>query len=113
MSTATAAVAQAVAQETSWGEPDLQGIWADEFSTPLQRPERFAGRETLTDAEIAELNTQRAGSPGNDRRAAAGSEADVSGAYNAVFTSRKPASRRTSMIVDPPDGAYRPSRLKH
>ena len=48
----------ASALKTSWDEPDLQGIWTDEFQTPLQRPERFAGRESLTDAEIAELDTQ-------------------------------------------------------
>ena len=24
--------------KTSWGEPDLQGIWTEEFDTPLQRP---------------------------------------------------------------------------
>ena len=25
------------ALKTPWGEPDLQGIWTDEFDTPLQR----------------------------------------------------------------------------
>ena len=98
----------ASALKTSWDEPDLQGIWTDEFQTPLQRPEMFAGRESLTDAEIAELDTQRARQLGSDRRAAPGSEADVSGAYNAVFTSRKHTSRRTSLIVDPPDGRIPP-----
>jgi hypothetical protein len=104
MSTATAAQAL----ETSWNEPDLQGIWTDEVQTPLQRSAKFAGREVLTDAEIAEQDRQRGGNPGNDRRAAPGSEADVSGAYNAVFTSRKHTGRRTSMIVDPPDGRIPP-----
>src|SRR5438128_11894708 len=42
--------------KTSWGEPDLQGLWTDEYTTPLQRPAKFAGREFLTDAEIAELD---------------------------------------------------------
>jgi hypothetical protein len=26
------------ALKTPWGEPDLQGIWKDEFDTPPQRP---------------------------------------------------------------------------
>ncbi len=26
------------APKTSWGEPDLQGIWTDDYQTPLQRP---------------------------------------------------------------------------
>jgi hypothetical protein len=28
--------------KTSWGEPDLQGIWTDEFDTALQRPVQLA-----------------------------------------------------------------------
>ena len=28
--------------KTAWGEPDLQGIWTDEFDTPLQRPAKYA-----------------------------------------------------------------------
>ena len=27
---------------TPWSEPDLQGIWTDEYQTPLQRPARYA-----------------------------------------------------------------------
>jgi hypothetical protein len=30
---------------TPWGEPDLQGIWTDEFDTPLQRPAKYANQE--------------------------------------------------------------------
>ena len=30
------------ALKTPWGEPDLQGIWKDEFDTPLQRPAKYA-----------------------------------------------------------------------
>ena len=30
--------------KTPWGEPDLQGIWTDEFDTPLQRPAKYANR---------------------------------------------------------------------
>jgi len=30
---------------TLWGEPDLQGIWTDEFDTPLQRPAEYAKKE--------------------------------------------------------------------
>src|ERR1700758_1155870 len=90
---------------TSWGEPDLQGIWTDEYQIPVQRPAKYAGRELLTDAEIAELDRQRAAQAHfGDRTAPAGSEKDVAGAYNSVFTSQKHTGRRTSLIVDPPDG---------
>jgi hypothetical protein len=39
-----------VAPKTSWGEPDLQGIWTDEFDTPFQRPAKYANQEFFTDA---------------------------------------------------------------
>ena len=41
---------------TPWGEPDLQGIWTSDFQTPLNRPEEYAGREFLTDEEVAALD---------------------------------------------------------
>jgi hypothetical protein len=96
------------ALKTSWDEPDLQGIWTDELQTPMQRPARYAGRELLTDAEVAELDKQRASLPGNESRTTRGTLEDVAGAYNAVFQSRRRTSRRTSLIVDPPDGRVPP-----
>ena len=96
------------ALETAWGEPDLQGIWTYEYQIPLQRPEKYAGREFFTDAEIAELDRQRAAQKRFDYRAPRGSEADVSGAYNAVFLTIKHTGRRKSLIVDPPNGRIPP-----
>ncbi len=93
---------------TPWGEPDLQGIWTDPYQTPLERPARFADREFLTEAERAELDERRGAQRGRDRRGQLGSERDVAGAYNAVFESVRPTSRRTSLIVDPPDGRIPP-----
>ena len=40
---------------TPWGEPDLQGIYSNRTITPFERPDEFAGKATLTDAETAEL----------------------------------------------------------
>src|SRR5437667_9533925 len=41
---------------TSWGQPDLQGSWTSDsvHGVPRERPEQFAGRTFLTDAEYAE-----------------------------------------------------------
>ncbi len=93
---------------TPWGEPDLQGIWTTEVDTPFERPDRFGDREFLTPEEQAALDEQRAGLIGRNRRVERGTELDVAGAYNAVFLSFKPTDRRTSLIVDPPDGRVPP-----
>ena len=45
---------------TSDGHPDLQGVWASDSATPLQRPEELAGQSTLTDEEVATLATRAA-----------------------------------------------------
>jgi hypothetical protein len=87
-----------------WGDPDLQGIWNQVYNTPLQRPAQFANREFFTDAERADLDRQRAAIVRRDKRSETGTEKDVAGAYNAVFISVRYAGRRTSLIVDPPDG---------
>jgi hypothetical protein len=92
------------ALKTPWGEPDLQGIWTDQYQTPLQRPAQFADKEFFTDQERAELDRQRAAILRRDQRVERGSERDVAGAYNATFQSIKHTGKRTSMIVDPPNG---------
>jgi hypothetical protein len=89
---------------TPWGEPDLQGIWTNEFDTPLQRPAQYGTQEFFTEAERAALDEERLALLGRDRRVERGTELDVAGAYNSVFMSMKRTGRRTSLIVDPPDG---------
>ena len=94
--------------KTPWGEPDLQGIWTDETTTPLQRPARYANQEAFTEAERAELDRVRSEVLGRERRAERGTERDVSGSYNNVFVSFKRTGARTSLIVDPPNGRIPP-----
>ncbi len=98
------------AVKTSWGAPDLQGIWTDPYQTPMQRPKKWAGKEFITDDERAGLDKARTVQPGfGERRAKRGSENDVAGAYDSsVYATRKPTGRRTSMIIDPPDGRMPP-----
>jgi hypothetical protein len=93
------------ALKTPWGEPDLQGIWTDEFDTPLQRPAKYANQEFFTEAQRAELDKERAALIDRDKRGERGTEADVSQAYNfAVFLSTKHTGARTSLIADPSNG---------
>src|SRR5262249_43374477 len=89
------------ATKTSWGEPDLQGIWTLDYQIPLQRPAKYAGKEFFSDAELAALDKERAAKPAfGDKRGEKGTERDVAGAYDsAVFLTRRHTGRRTSMIV--------------
>jgi hypothetical protein len=98
------ASAAAPALKTPWGEPDLQGIWTVESDTALQRPPKYANQEFFTEEQRADFDRVRATLRGRDNRGERGSERDVSGAYNNVFGALKRTGKRTSMIVDPPDG---------
>jgi hypothetical protein len=105
--TGTSAQAPAVsgaALKTPWGEPDLQGIWTDEFDTTLQRPAKYANQEFFTEAQRAELDRVRSELLGRFA-----TERDINGAYNAAtFFSTKHTGARTSKIVDPPNGRIPP-----
>jgi hypothetical protein len=105
---AQAPAASGPALKTPWGEPDLQGIWTDEFDTPLQRPARYASQEFLTAAQREEIDKQRAAHFGGDPRQERGTAIDVGGAYNTVFLTVKHVGARTSLIVDPPNGRIPP-----
>jgi hypothetical protein len=88
---------------TPWGYPDLQGTWNNSTITPLERPKELAGREFLTADEARALDA--AAAERYDQRPADAAQ-DVDAAYNQVWweRGRTVASRRTSLIVDPPDG---------
>jgi hypothetical protein len=105
--------------KTPWGEPDLQGIWTRETEVPLQRPAKYADREFFTEEERAAIDKQRAdiiSRESNEERRKRGTEQDVGGAYSqAIFISHLRLGRRTSLIVDPPNGrmpAFTPEEQK-
>jgi len=104
--TRAAAAARAAIPRTSWGAPDLQGIWEGRSSTPLERPKELAGKEFLTEQEAAALDKQTAEAENLDRRAGNGTSSDVNLAYNQFWREKasKVRGRRTSLIVDPPEG---------
>ena len=103
------APAAAPAEPTAWGEPNLQGLWTTRYDTPLQRPARFADQEFFSDEERAALDEQRTAILERDARPEVGNPLSTGGAYNrAVFLVHKETGRRTSLIVDPPDGRMPP-----
>jgi hypothetical protein len=93
----------APAPRTPWGTPDLQGTWFVTEDVPLERSAANEGREFLTDEEIAEADKRKAESQGRNTRAGDAGP-DVEGAFNPVFNSILKTGRRTSRIIDPPDG---------
>jgi len=98
---------------TAWGQPDLQGVWDFRTITPLQRPSNLADKEFLTVEEAAEFEQQQAEQRNADRRDG-GAQADVARAYNDFwwdYGSSVVGDRRTSLVVDPPDGRI-PSRTE-
>ena len=107
------AVAQNEAPRTAWGAPDLQGIWDFRTITPMERPEELGEQAFLTEEEAANLeqatvdrNAQLL--QAEARRTEAGGNV---GAYNNFWMdrgTRTVSNRRTSLIVDPPNGRIPP-----
>jgi hypothetical protein len=95
------------AAKMPWGDPDLQGTWFVLFDVPLERSAANANKEFLTDEEVAAANKRKEAAPGRNERSSNAAQ-DVTGAYNAVFNSVLKTGKRTSMIIDPPDGKIPP-----
>jgi hypothetical protein len=91
------------AETTAWGHPNLEGIWLDVYATPFERDAELGDREFATAEERAARDQARMISQGRNERSGRAAR-DVAGAYNAVYTSAKPAGPRTSLVVDPPSG---------
>jgi hypothetical protein len=87
-----------------WGTPDLQGVWDHGTATPLERPDRYEGREFLTSEEIAEANINAQTFATSERRSELSAERDVGLAYNQFWWDRGLSDGRTSLIIDPSDG---------
>ena len=98
----------AVAQEwtaprTPWGHPDLEGIWTNATLTPFQRPPELGTKAFYEPDEVAAVEQDRRAQTNADRELPPGQV----GSYNDFFFERGSgivASRRTSLVIDPPDG---------
>jgi hypothetical protein len=93
---------------TSDGQPDFQGIWTNATLTPLQRPVELADKQFFTEQEATAYEKQRIQQTDVDRIDGERGPADLARrAYNSFWFDRGThvvKSRRTSLIVDPPDG---------
>src|SRR5229473_2558859 len=112
---------------TADGQPDLQGVWANNNATPLERPKELEGRQFLTDAEVVALKAKAGELFSGDGDAAFGDSVflaalanakgsekgfksrDVTtGDYNSFWIVARDFDNRTSLITDPPDGRIPP-----
>lgn len=126
---------------TPWGHPNLQGTWVRYGNTSLQRPAQYGTREFFTAEELAE-NEKRANEvrpnpvgeefkprklqPGDDGYFSNRDPTNTEAHPNRFWSGGTPdnpdgrkgprlVSKRTSQIIDPPDGqlpAYTPELLK-
>lgn len=104
-------------QHTVWGQPDLRGIWDFRTITPLQRPEELGDKAFLTEEEAASLEQEvvarnvRLANRAAERTSVADQvdrrEDGSPGFYNNFWLDGGTATvgtRRTSLIIDPPNG---------
>jgi hypothetical protein len=95
-------------ERTAWGDPDLQGEWTSEgeYGVPLERPAQFGTRPFLTDKEYAErlADVRRRDERDLERVDVLSGKVDAPNAPIPHWREYNTTSRRTSLIVDPPDG---------
>ena len=102
---------------TADGRPDLQGVWANNSATPVERPEALGDKAVFTDEELATLKARY-----NETFAAGDTDAAFAdsvfttllegqtefssqdagtGNYNQFWLIDRELDNRTSLIVDP------------
>ena len=82
------------------GHPDLQGYWYFGSATPLERPKEFEGKTFLTAEEAAAFEERTDEHRGDVLAVHAPEWLD--------YGKRMGTDRRTSLIIDPPDGRVPP-----
>jgi hypothetical protein len=85
---------------TSGGHPDLEGVWNFATLTPLERPERFAGRAYMAEAEAASFEKDLLEAQRSAPARAFLDEIWMERGTLAKIDGRYP----TSLIVEPADG---------
>ena len=108
---------------TPEGQPDLAGVWANNSVTPLERPDAWAGKTTLSDEDLAELKAAAAEVTASGLDAQFGDQLvqaalegisdadsyDTTGNYNQFWLADRDFDHnRTSLIIDPADGKIPP-----
>jgi hypothetical protein len=114
MAVAISAAQKTTIPRTNDGHPDLQGTWSYATLTTLERPVEFKDKPFLTAAEATAFEQKTLKIQDRDRRdvdssTGRGSDGrtEVDRAYNQAwweYGSKIVGTRRTSLVIDPPDG---------
>jgi len=97
---------------TPWGDPDLHGEWTTEgeYGVPFERPAQYGTRQFLTDEEYAKRMQDIRVRDEQDLARVDVLSGPVPGAGAPIphWREYNTTSRRTSLVVDPPDGRLPP-----
>jgi len=117
-----AAASSWTAPRTSDGRPSLEGVWENNSATPLERPPQLASKPLLTEAELADLQRRAKSVFSPEAEATFGDTLYLTllanrtptglgstGSYSQNWLPDRYFERRTSLIVDPPDGRLPPA----
>ena len=93
---------------TSWGAPDLNGVWDFRTLTPFERPTELGNQAFFTEEEAAAFEAARFAEfeVRDDQE-----PADIVGNYNQFWFETGDGvaeTNQTSLVVDPPDGRVPP-----
>ena len=99
-------------ERTPWGDPELQGEWTSEgeYGVPLERPAQYGTRPFLTDAEYAKRLEEVRIRDERDLARVDVLSGNVDGPNAPIphWREYNTTSRRTSLVIDPPDGRLPP-----
>lgn len=109
------------APRTIDGHPDLQGVWANNTITPVERPDVFGSKRFLTDEDVEFLSRriEEIYAAGEDALFGGGvleaaftgeikSYDPSTGNYDSQWMAERTIHRRTSQVIDPPNGQLPP-----
>jgi hypothetical protein len=91
---------------TPWGDPDLRGFWISATYTPLERPDALAGKQLYSIQEAIETFQAAVLRDASVDPATVHYDWTEFGMDN--WQSPIRPNRRTSLIIDPPDGRIPP-----
>jgi len=92
-----------VPPKTPDGQPDLQGVWSNSTTVPLERPANLGAKEFYTEEEYAAMQKRAAERASQGKQTTPGTVADVHYDLSQFGLDRREAAKnlRTSLIIGP------------